>query len=121
MRADTHEQLTRLVGDDLDGAIEGPAELGATTLPIRSRGVYIIENARGRCVYVGKVASTRDAGRLASRIREHLRQSPAKVTQFNAVFFVPVRVTTSDARIQQLEGQIARHMRPLLGQKWPVP
>jgi hypothetical protein len=80
--------------------------------------VYVIEDADGRCCYVGSV--NRGCGGLADRLAEHL-DDPAKRSRWQAVWVVPLTPSTSGTEVRRIEGVIGAHLGPYLSRRLPVP
>jgi hypothetical protein len=119
---DTVEYFRRLAADDLEGRILGPLTFGESVVPEVASGVYIVEGVDGSCLYVGRVWSAMDSGRLESRLREHRGGSNlVKLNQFDGYYVVPIRAEAGLVRVEQLEGLIADHLQPTIGKRRPDP
>lgn len=120
MPAETHRALCELAGRHLDGEILGPYLVGVESPPARRRGVYVVFDPLGECVYVGKAFSMLDSQRVRDRIREHVRDL-VKREAFAELYLLPLKDGTPRRQVEVVEGWVARHMRPYLGSAHPNP
>lgn len=116
----TVRALEEIAGRFLDDGIRGPYEIGELPWPVHARGVYIVFDAWGKCVYVGKVCSDSDAQRLQSRFREHL-SDPTKFDNWHHFYVLPMKQRASNMAIEKTEGWVALHMQPSGSQRSPNP
>lgn len=118
MRASTIRALEELAGNALDGTIVGEFKIGVDPIQIR-RGVYMVFDVLGRCVYVGKATSLLDARRVNTRIvSEHLANLK-KREAFDTCYVLPVRTMATDTTLEVLEGWVSRHLKPSMGRRAP--
>lgn len=120
MNGDSQRALEELAGHHLAGLTLGPYVVGSEWPPPGVRGVYVIFDPTGRCAYVGKAFSVQDSRRVRNRIRTHVANL-AKRDAFSTYYVIPLKPTASSREVEVIEGWVARHMRPYMGQIHPDP
>lgn len=116
----TKRALEEVAGTALEGSLIGPFRIGIDEIPV-NRGVYIVYDQVGACVYVGKADSLLDARRVETRIlREHLRELK-KLEAFSTCYVLPLNAVVSSATVQSIEGWVSRHLTPSMTQRSPRP
>ena len=120
MNADSQRALEELAGHHLAGRMLGPFVVGSEWPPPGVRGVYVIFDPTGRCAYVGKAFSVRDSRRVRDRIRTHVGNL-VKRDAFSSFYLIPLKPTAASRDVEVVEGWVARHMQPYMGQVHPDP
>ncbi len=116
----TRRALEEIAAQRLDGGLLGPFMLGQDEVPLLAKGVYIAYAADHACLYVGKVASELDRGRLRVRIGEHLRNL-RKLNAWNELYVLPLKASTSNAGVEKVEGFVSMHLLPVMSRRSPNP
>jgi len=118
MNLATYQVLCAYAGPSLRWRHPWPAP-AAMPFPLRvESAVYVVEDADGRCCYVGSV--NRGAGGLADRMAEHLGD-PAKRSVWHAVWVVPLLPGTAETEVRRIEGVVGAHLGPYGARRLPLP
>lgn len=117
---DRRRALEDLAGDALAGGMQGPFVVGVNSPEPGQRGVYVVFDPLGACAYVGKAFTLQDSRRVKGRIATHIRDL-RKRDAFATYHLIPLKNSTSNRRVEMVEGWVARHLNPYMGNAHPDP
>ncbi len=93
------------------------SSMGRVNLPSVDTAIYVVEDTRGRVMYVGKT-QRRGQNSVAARIAEHL-SDPEKGATWQSVTIFPLEPETPACEVARIEGNIGFDLRPAMSKQHP--